>query len=89
MKKKLTELEVRTHVWIHTGLLAAGGLVSVLGAKLGERGTAHPVLWLGLGMIIAGILWRVFFVKCPHCGSKLYNVRELPEYCPDCGEKLE
>ena len=89
MKKKLTELTVRTHARIHTGLLSAGGLVSVLGARLGERGTAHSVLWLGLGIVIAGILWRVFFIKCPYCGSGLYSVQSFPEYCPDCGKKLD
>ena len=88
MKKKLQNLYLKTHAKIHTFLLLAGLIVAGIGAKISEFGSLHPVAWVGILMVAAGMLWRFLFIKCPHCGSKLYNVRSLPEYCPDCGGKL-
>lgn len=88
MKKKLHTLSLKTHVEIHTILLLGGLIVTAIGGKISEQGSLHAVAWIGIALIAAAMLWRFLFIKCPHCGSKLYSVRELPEYCPDCGEKL-
>lgn len=88
MREKLENLCLKTHVKIHTVLLLGGLIVTSIGAKISEFGSLHPVAWIGIVLIAAAMLWRFLFIKCPHCGSKLYSVRELPEYCPDCGEKL-
>ena len=53
----------------------------------------HSALWtgilmfLGFGIMVAACIYRNRYFKCPHCGSRL-NVRGVPTYCPDCGEKL-
>ncbi len=51
---------------------------------------AGPNYWLmGFGAVIglAGtIIWGVFG-RCPHC--KEYLGRNLGEYCPRCGEKID
>ena len=88
MKKKLQDLHLETHVKIHTILLLGGLIVTGIGGKISEFGRLHILAWIGIALIAAAMLWRFLFIKCPHCGSKLYSVRELPEYCPDCGEKL-
>ncbi len=88
MKKKLQSLCLKTHVKIHTVLLLGGLIVTSIGAKISEFGRLHILAWIGIVLIALAMLWRFLFIKCPHCGSKLYSVRELPEYCPDCGEKL-
>ena len=88
MREKLENLCLKTHVKIHTVLLLGGLIVTSIGAKISEFGSLHPVAWIGIVFIALAMLWRFLFIKCPHCGSKLYSVRELPEYCPDCGEKL-
>lgn len=88
MREKLENLYLETHVKIHTVLLLGGLIVTSIGAKISEFGSLHPVAWIGIVLIALAMLWRFLFIKCPHCGSKLYSVRELPEYCPDCGEKL-
>lgn len=88
MREKLENLCLKTHVKIHTVLLLGGLIVTSIGAKISEFGSLHPVAWIGIVLIAAAMLWRFLFIKCPHCGSKLYSVRELPDYCPDCGEKL-
>lgn len=88
MKEKLENLSLKTHSQIHTLLLFCGLFITGFGAKISEFGHLHPVAWIGILIIAVGMLWRFLFIKCPHCGSKLYSVRELPEYCPDCGKKL-
>ena len=88
MKEKLESLYLKTHAKIHTALLLGGLVVTGIGAKISEFGRLHAVAWIGILIIALGMLWRFLFIKCPHCGSKLYSVREFPEYCPDCGEKL-
>ena len=88
MREKLENLCLKTHVKIHTVFLLGGLIVTSIGAKISEFGSLHPVAWIGIVLIALAMLWRFLFIKCPHCRSKLYSVRELPEYCPDCGEKL-
>jgi len=88
MKQKLQDLHLETHVKIHTLLLLGGLIVTGIGGKISEFGRLHVAAWIGILLIALSMLWRFLFIKCPHCGSKLYSVRELPEYCPDCGEKL-
>lgn len=88
MREKLENLCLKTHVKIHTVLLLGGLIVTSIGAKISEFGRLHILAWIGIVLIAAAMLWRFLFIKCPHCGSKLYSVRELPDYCPDCGEKL-
>ena len=88
MKEKLENLYLETHVKIHTVLLLSGLVVTGIGAKISQFGRLHILAWIGIALIAAAMLWRFLFIKCPHCGSKLFSVQELPEYCPDCGEKL-
>ena len=45
------------------------------------------LMFLGFGIMVAACIYRNKYFKCPHCDSKL-NVRGVPAYCPDCGEKL-
>ena len=45
------------------------------------------LLFLGFGIMAAASIYRNKHFKCPNCGSRL-NVRGVPNYCPDCGEKL-
>lgn len=88
MKKKLQELYLETHAKIHTYLLLGGLVVTGIGTKISEQGSLHLLAWIGIVLVALSILWRILFIKCPHCGSGLYGSRAFPEYCPDCGEKL-
>ena len=88
MIQKLWDLELKTHVMIHTAMLVLGAMVTAIGAKISSFGSLHPVAWIGLLVIAAGLIWRLIIIKCPYCGSGLYGVRSLPQHCPDCGEKL-
>ena len=46
----------------------------------------HVICLVGF---IGGIVWHIVFVRCPHCGH-LFNYRAaIPNFCPECGKKLE
>ena len=86
--KKLTDLSLKQHTAIHTLTLWLALADIALGCFSSEQGSLNFVVWFGIVILGISLLWRVWFVKCPHCGSGLYNTRELPDYCPDCGKKL-
>ena len=44
-------------------------------------------LFVGFGVMVAAVIYRNKFFKCPHCDSRL-NVRGVPKHCPECGEPL-
>lgn len=46
-------------------------------------------IWLGIGCVIIGVVWRVIFIKCPHCGDGLTGSRIVPKTCPSCGKSLD
>ena len=88
MKKELQSLDLKTHVKIHTLTLLLGWVLLVAGGMLGEFGNVHPLLWIGLLVIAVSVVWRLVFIKCPHCGNRLLGARSFPKHCPNCGEKL-
>ena len=55
----------------------------------------HPVLSLGLlaagvVLLVNAILYSRKHYKCPHCGAPLpLKGDSCPDYCMDCGKKLE
>lgn len=48
----------------------------------------NPFVWIGVLIFLFAFWFRFQFVRCPHCGSKMKYIRQLPEFCPDCGKKL-
>ena len=88
MKKKLQRLVLQTHVKIYSLLEIIGAIIFVIGCYVSEFGNIHPVVWLGGAMIVLGICWCFLFMKCPHCGTRFYYMRHIPNYCPDCGKEL-
>ena len=39
--------------------------------------------------MIGSIVWYFVFVRCPHC-RHLFNPRAaIPNFCPECGKKLQ
>ena len=80
--KKLT---VKQHAAIQTVLYLLG-IVLVLSYYAYE---ATVALWITPVCIVAGIVWRFLFIKCPHCGDKLTGSRRIPQCCPNCGKSLD
>lgn len=50
----------------------------------------EPLIYIGMAVVLAGVIQSVIFCRCPHCG-RLLGMRRggMPAYCPDCGEKLD
>lgn len=88
MKKKLT---LRQWCRIGGGISVVGILLTlVAGGLLSRPLQPHPLLWVGVVLFLAGVVLTVFKARCPKCGCYLaFQVKHMPEYCPQCGAKLE
>ena len=86
--KQLKELDIHTHLLIHRAVFWLGIVLCVIGCQFSEQGSLHLVAWLGIAAVLLSNLWRILFIKCPHCGSGMYNTNSFPTHCPDCGKKL-
>lgn len=87
MKKKLTLRQ-----WCALGGVIAGlGAVLVMvGGQLSRPLEVHVLVWIGAAVVLAGVLLAAVKVRCPKCGCFLVlQVRNIPEYCPQCGAKLD
>lgn len=73
------------------GISAVGILlILVAGGLLSRPLEPHPLLWVGVVLFLAGVVLTVFKARCPKCGCYLaFQVKRMPEYCPQCGAKLE
>lgn len=87
MKKKWTPRRWCRLGWGISGL----GVVLIVAAGLLSRPLEpHPLLWVGVALFLAGVVFNVFKVRCPACGCFLaVHAKVFPEYCPKCGAKLE
>ena len=88
MKDIFAVLSFKNRLYIHYGACGAGGIITILGCNISQNQKLHPVAWIGIVLIAAGLLWRILFVKCPHCGDGLYQDRADLKNCPSCGQKL-
>lgn len=83
----MRNLTLRQHILIHQIVMWSGCGIALISALL--KPPAVWLLYIGLGLVIAGLVWRVCFVKCPHCADKLLCSRVLPKYCLSCGKEIE
>lgn len=86
--KKLSELSLKNHVIIHFTALFGGIVIGLIGCLFSSENTLHPIVWVGLAAMAVGFVWRLVFVKCPLCGSPLFQTKRIPTYCPDCGKRM-
>lgn len=56
-----------------------------------NKNTTYKVFLFILGWIILtlAILQYYAFCNCPYCGHHFSIKNKLPNYCPECGKKLE
>ncbi len=69
---------------IQIGAIVLMFILSFCGAFAGPN---YVLMGIGLVIGIAGVIIWVIFGRCPKCGEHLG--RNLSEYCPHCGEKIE
>lgn len=83
--KKLT---VKQHILVCTIISLIGAGLILLGGILSEFLKPHIIFWLGIIVFISAIIYRLIFVRCPHCGDLWLSMRTMPEYCPKCGRSI-
>ena len=83
--KKLT---VKQHIFVCIIISLIGVVLILLGGILSESLKPHIILWLGIIVFICSIIYRLLFVRCPHCGDLWLGVHSMPEYCPKCGKPV-
>ena len=76
--------DLHVRYFISLGLTIIGIILTWLGTA-----TYQTLMWIGIGILVVGTIvsWTI---RCPHCGHGLMRRRQflLPNYCPNCGEKL-
>lgn len=83
------EKTLHDHLIISRNMLFVGCVV-MLSAIFFQSSALFWLPWgLGFFIMIAGVLYRSKFYKCPHCGCKEISMRRVPKYCPDCGKELQ
>lgn len=70
-----------------------GAVITFAGLCLGARSNTliigNFIAFTGLILILGGIGQALIFYKCPNCGKRL-NIRgRHPNFCPECGCKLD
>ena len=89
MKETIQSLPFKTKLNIHYLLCGIGGIVAMLGCQISKPYTLHFVVWLGIVLMAAGLIFRILYIKCPHCRDGLYQQHADLKNCPNCGKKLE
>lgn len=72
--------------WI---LVLLGTVLALTGALISQNGNPNGLFWLGMAVILAGVVWQFVTVRCPGCGFSLVGFRPIPKECPRCHRKLE
>ena len=88
MKQKLDSLSFRVRLYIHYGLCVAGSVLIMLGSQGSNPSLLHPVFVIGILTLISGLIFRVLYVKCPHCGDGQYLSHADLKNCCRCGKDL-
>lgn len=88
MKRKLESLSFKQRLYIHYGLCVAGSILIMAGSQGSNPSLLHPVVILGILTLAAGLIFRILYVKCPHCGDGLYQSHADLKTCPSCGKDL-
>ena len=89
MNHKIQSLSFKTKLNIHYIFCGFGAVITMAGCYISEPFQLHFIAWIGLALIAAGLIFRILYIKCPHCGDGLYQQRVELKYCPNCGKELE
>jgi len=68
-----------------------GAIIVFIGLSLGANGLiiGNALSVVGLIAMLSGLGQALLFYKCPKCGRH-FNIRgKRPDYCPECGNRLD
>lgn len=77
--RRLKPRKVHIINWI---MLIAGAVIGLIGVFYDNT----PLSCTGIVIMIASIIFRYIFYRCPYCGK--YLDRSTGPYCPQCGKKV-
>ena len=75
---------LRLRLKVSVAFVWIGALVAMLSKLLGTW-----ALWLGLAIVVAATVYRYTMIRCPYCGFRLAEGRNIPPCCPSCGGEFE
>jgi len=65
-------------------------IVGIIVTVLAAARNSLVMAVIGYGIIIAGIIVRFLYYRCPHCRASWFNIRgPAPKHCPECGKEIE
>ena len=80
---------LKLHLWIANGIMAAGVVMAVAGVFLRQEGEGiHFLVWVAVAAVIVSVFYKALTLKCPHCGAFLPAKYKLPETCPACNKSV-
>ena len=81
--------KLKNHLTVAIALMVVGVLAMFAGLLLqqGKEGI-HPVVWVGIALNVGSVVYKMFTLKCPHCGAFLPVKYKLPQVCLRCGKTL-
>ena len=85
--KKLKNLPITEHYVIHVVSMILGAIIALIGIQFTKEINVGTII--GVILIIASLVWRFLFVKCPHCHCYFSMRAPLPTFCPNCGERIK
>lgn len=87
MKKEWT---LRQWCRLGWGISGLGAVLVLVGGLMSRPLEPHPLLWVGVALFLAGVVFNVLKIRCPKCGCFLaVHAKVFPDHCPKCGAKLE
>lgn len=79
-----------TVVWIGLALVLTGAFVGIfVQGSLPTLVVSLTLLFAGCIVVIAAAIYSFLRLRCPHCNTLLYFRGSKPNFCPECGKKLE
>lgn len=84
--------QLRSHCRTTAVLLAAGYGIALAAGWL-YTSIRSPLciglLFAGLAVVLGGVAYALWTVRCPFCGYSLAGCRPLPKACPRCEKRLD
>lgn len=82
----------KSYYLLTVGILG-GAALAFTGLCLASYGIAvifaNAAAFLGVCLMLGGIVQALVFYRCPHCEKSLPIRGRKPDYCPFCGYKLD
>ena len=83
MKKE--EKTLHDHFVIMENLFFIGLVIMVIPTLFQDALWTWILMFLGFAVMVAAVIYRNKFFKCPHCGKLRIS---MGKYCPYCGKEF-